>query len=142
MKTPKPRHVLFYLILANLAIFIFFINKKSFWPQGKGNFQQLLLLLDLEVVFEWWPSYLDHIIKKKSDEKSWLCQEELMGKVTWLLVVDSSGSFQKSVISRKRNQNFPPVLMNGDELDTSACFTQLGLSLSSNLTWKTHPFPF
>ena len=27
--------------------------------------------------------------------------------------------------------------MNGDELDTSASFTQLGLSLSSNLTWKT-----
>ena len=28
--------------------------------------------------------------------------------------------------------------MNGDELDTSASFTQLGVSLSSNLTWKTH----
>ena len=28
--------------------------------------------------------------------------------------------------------------MNDDELDTSASFTQLGLSLSSNLTWKTH----
>ena len=28
--------------------------------------------------------------------------------------------------------------MNVDELDTSASFTQLGLSLSSNLTWKTH----
>ena len=28
--------------------------------------------------------------------------------------------------------------MNGDELDTLASFTQLGLSLSSNLTWKTH----
>ena len=28
--------------------------------------------------------------------------------------------------------------MNGDELDTSASFTQLGLSLSSNLAWKTH----
>ena len=27
--------------------------------------------------------------------------------------------------------------MNGDELDTSASFTQLGLSLSCNLTWKT-----
>ena len=42
----------------------------------------------------------------------------------------------------KRNQNFPPVLMNGDELDTSASFTQLGLSLSSNLTWKTHIHSF
>ena len=28
--------------------------------------------------------------------------------------------------------------MNGDELDTSTSFTQLGLSLSSNLIWKTH----
>ena len=28
--------------------------------------------------------------------------------------------------------------MNGDKLDTSASFTQLGLSLSSNLSWKTH----
>ena len=28
--------------------------------------------------------------------------------------------------------------MNGKELDTSTSFTQLGLSLSSNLTWKTH----
>ena len=28
--------------------------------------------------------------------------------------------------------------MNDDELDTSTSFTQLGLSLSSNLTWKTH----
>ena len=28
--------------------------------------------------------------------------------------------------------------MNGDELDTSASFTQLSLSLSSNLTWKPH----
>ena len=36
------------------------------------------------------------------------------------------------------NQNCPPFLMNGDELDTSASFTQLGLSLSPNLTWKTH----
>ena len=28
--------------------------------------------------------------------------------------------------------------MNGDELDTSTSFTQLSLSLSSNLIWKTH----
>ena len=28
--------------------------------------------------------------------------------------------------------------MNGDELDTSPSVTQLGLSLSSNITWKTH----
>ena len=44
----------------------------------------------------------------------------------------------QAVISHKHNQNIPPVLMNGDELDTSASFTQVGLSLSSNLTWKTH----
>ena len=28
--------------------------------------------------------------------------------------------------------------MDGDELDTSTSFTQLGLPLSFNLTWKTH----
>ena len=28
--------------------------------------------------------------------------------------------------------------MNDDELDTTTSFTQLGLSLSSNLIWKTH----
>ena len=28
--------------------------------------------------------------------------------------------------------------MNGDEVDTSASSTQLSLSLSSNITWKTH----
>ena len=39
------------------------------------------------------------------------------------------------VISRKHNQDFPPVLMNGDKLD--ACYT-IWSCLSSNLTWKTH----
>ena len=53
------------------------------------------------------------------------------------LVSFNQSKTQQAVISRKRNQNFPPVLVNGDELDTSASFTQLGLSLSSNLTWKT-----
>ena len=60
-----------------------------------------------------------------------------------LTVIDNLVSFNQSktkqaVISRKRDQNFSAVLMNGDELGTSASFTQLGLSLSSNLTWKTH----
>ena len=45
---------------------------------------------------------------------------------------------KRAVISRKRSQNFPAVFMNGDELDTSASFTKLGLTLSSNLTLKTH----
>ena len=54
------------------------------------------------------------------------------------LVSFNQSMTKQAVISRKRNQNFPPVLMNGDELDTSASFTQLGLSLSSNLTWNTH----
>ena len=53
----------------------------------------------------------------------------------WLLY---RKAFKQAVISRKRNLNFEAVFMNGDELDTSASFTQLGLSLSSNLTWKTH----
>ena len=54
------------------------------------------------------------------------------------LVSFNQSKTKQAVISRKGNQNFPPVLMNADELDTSASFTQLGLSLSSNLTWKTH----
>ena len=51
------------------------------------------------------------------------------------LVSFNQSKMKQAVISRKRNQDFPPVLMNGDELDTSASFTQLGSSLSSNLTW-------
>ena len=54
------------------------------------------------------------------------------------LVSFNQSKTKQAVISRKRNQNLPTVIMNGDELDTSASFTQLGLSLSSNLTWKTH----
>ena len=54
------------------------------------------------------------------------------------LVSFNQSKTKQAVVSRKRNQNFPAALMNGDELDTSASFTQLGLSLSSNLTWKTH----
>ena len=54
------------------------------------------------------------------------------------LVSMNQSKTKQAFISRKRNQNFPPVLMNGDELDTSTSFAQLGLSLSSNLTWKTH----
>ena len=50
------------------------------------------------------------------------------------LVSLNQSKTKQAVMSRKRNQNFPPVLMNGDELDTSASLTQLGLSLSSNLT--------
>ena len=54
------------------------------------------------------------------------------------LVSFNQSKKKQAVISCKRNQNFPAVFMNGDELDTSASFTQLGLSLSSNLTWKAH----
>ena len=39
---------------------------------------------------------------------------------------------------RKHHQDFPPVFMNGHKLDISSSFTQLGLSVSSNLTWKPH----
>ena len=50
---------------------------------------------------------------------------------------------KQAAISRKRKQHFPAVCMNGNELDTSASFTRLGLSLSSSLTWKTriHSLP-
>ena len=54
------------------------------------------------------------------------------------LVSFNQSKTKEAVISCKRYQNFSHVLMNGDKLDTSASFTQLGLSLSSNLTWKTH----
>ena len=45
---------------------------------------------------------------------------------------------KQTVISHKQGQKFPSVLMNGDELDTSSSFTELGLSLSYNRTWSTH----
>ena len=54
------------------------------------------------------------------------------------LVSFNQSKTNQAVLSRKRNQNFPPVLINDDELDTSASFTQHGLSLSSNLNWKAH----
>ena len=54
------------------------------------------------------------------------------------LVSFNQSKTKQAVISRKRNQNFPAAFMNGDKLDTSASFTQLGLSLSSSPTWKTH----
>ena len=54
------------------------------------------------------------------------------------LVLFNQSKMKQAVISHKRNQSIPPVLTNGDELETSASFAQLGLSLSSNLTWKTH----
>ena len=53
------------------------------------------------------------------------------------LVSFNQSKTKQAVISRKRHQNLPPGLINGDELDTSASITQLCLSLSSNLTWKT-----
>ena len=44
------------------------------------------------------------------------------------------------VISRKHHQDLhlPSVFMNGHKLDISSSITQLGLSISSNLTWKSH----
>ena len=50
----------------------------------------------------------------------------------------NQGKTTQVVISRKRHQDFPPVFMSGLELDISSSFTQLGLSVSSSLSWKTH----
>ena len=50
----------------------------------------------------------------------------------------NQGKTTQVIISRKRHQDFPPVFMRGHELDISSSFTQLGLSVSSNLSWKTH----
>jgi len=36
------------------------------------------------------------------------------------------------------HQEFPLVFMNGYKLDISSSFTQHGISISSNLTWKPH----
>ena len=41
-------------------------------------------------------------------------------------------------ITKIYHQDFPPVFMNGHKLDISSLITQLGLSISSNLTWKPH----
>ena len=54
-----------------------------------------------------------------------------------LISLNQSKTIQ-TVISRKHNQHFPPVLMNSDLLDASTSLTQLGLSLLSNLIWKSH----
>ena len=54
------------------------------------------------------------------------------------LVSFNQSKTKQAVISRKRYQNFPAVFMNGDKLDTSASFTQFGISLLSSLTLKTH----
>ena len=54
------------------------------------------------------------------------------------LVSFNQNKTKQAVISRKKNQNSPPVLMNGDELDQITSFTQPGLSLSFTLTWKIH----
>ena len=42
------------------------------------------------------------------------------------------------VIPLKHHQDFPLVFMNSRELDISSTFTQLGISILSNLTWKPH----
>ena len=42
------------------------------------------------------------------------------------------------LFSPKHHRDVPPVFMSGHELDILSSFTQLGLSVSSNLSWKTH----
>ena len=54
------------------------------------------------------------------------------------LVKFNAEKTKQVVTSRKQHQDFPPVFMNGHKLDISSSFTQLGLSISSNLTWKPH----
>ena len=48
----------------------------------------------------------------------------------------NQGKTTQVVILRKHHQEFPPVFTNGCELDISSFFTQLGLSITSNLTLK------
>ena len=55
------------------------------------------------------------------------------------LVKFNQEKITQAVISCKHHQDSPPpVFMNGHKLDISSSFTQLGLSVSSNLTWKPH----
>ena len=50
----------------------------------------------------------------------------------------NQGKTTQVVISRKRPHDFPPVFLSGHELDIYSSSTQLGLSVSSNLSRKTH----
>ena len=54
------------------------------------------------------------------------------------LVMFNEETTKQVVTSRKHHQDFPPVFMNGHKLDISSSITQLGLSISSNLSWKPH----
>ena len=54
------------------------------------------------------------------------------------LVKFNHGKTTQGAISRKHHRDFSPVCMSGDELDISSSFTQLGLSVSSNLSWPLY----
>ena len=49
----------------------------------------------------------------------------------------NQGKMTQVIISCKSHHGVPPVFMSGHELDISSSFIQLGLSVSSNLSWKT-----
>ena len=55
-----------------------------------------------------------------------------------ILVGFNQGKTAQVFISRKHHPDFPPVFMNGNKLDISTSITQLDLSVSSILTWKSH----
>ena len=57
------------------------------------------------------------------------------------LVLFNQSRTKQAVISRKQNQNLPPVLMSGNEVENSTSFAQLGFSVSSNLIWKSQSIP-
>ena len=54
------------------------------------------------------------------------------------LVNINQGKTTQVFMSRKHHQEFPPVFINGNRLDILSSFIHLGLSISSNLTWKPH----
>ena len=51
-------------------------------------------------------------------------------------LLSSINKRQHRLSSQKHHQDFPPVFMNGHKLEISSSFTQLILSVSSNLIWK------
>lgn len=82
--------------------------------------------------FQWYPFHWSLSASLLSDD---LTSIDKWGKVN--LPSFDQGKVKQAVISHYNNADFPLVLMNVDELDTSILFTQLGLSFRLNtLGWK------
>lgn len=54
------------------------------------------------------------------------------------LVTFNSKKTEQMFISRKRDKSLPPVAMEGSQLEFSDSIVQLGIRLTSDLSWKAH----